>query len=207
MLKQSEKPKMMQERIGSLFAIIPLSPNQWTVLSLLVAIVAAVMIGRADLVVGLALFAVAGALDMIDGAVARARGEVSALGGFLDGIVDRFVEALFLFSFMFYPLPIVFIDPKIWLAALVFLGTCMPSFVRAYADHKGIVSREKANALGGVFERGERIILLVAGLAVGLVYGLEFFVYAIIAASLLSLITIIQRLWTIGGLTNVPSQR
>ncbi len=194
MLKQSNAPKKIQSRMGSILAVIPLSPNQWTVLSLIAAIVAAIMIGLGNLVPGLALFALAGALDMVDGAVARARGEVTDLGGFIDGVSDRFVEALFLFSFMFYPLPTIFIDPKIWLASLIFLGTCMPSFIRAYADHKKVITHEEALALGGFFERSERIILIVLGLVFGLVWGMQFFIAYIIAASVFSLVTIIQRL-------------
>lgn len=197
MLKQSEAPRKLQERIGSLLAVIPLSPNRWTLLSVLAAAAAAIMVARGDLIVGLALFAFSGALDMVDGAVARARGEVSKMGGFLDGIADRFVEALFLFSFMFYPLPVIFIDAKIWLAALMFLGTCMPSFIRAYADHKEVLPHEKALALGGFFERSERILLLILGLIAGIFLGMDYFVYAIIAASALSLVTVIQRLFAI----------
>jgi archaetidylinositol phosphate synthase len=116
------------------------------------------------------------------------------MGGFIDGVADRFVEAIFLFSFMFYPLPTVIIDPKIWLAALVFLGTCMPSFIRAYADHKGVISREKALALGGILERSERLGLVIIGLAAGMLLSMQLFVYAVMLACALSLVTIIQRL-------------
>jgi phosphatidylglycerophosphate synthase len=195
MLKQAEGPGKIQGLIGSALARLPLTPNQWTLLSVAAALAAGTVIAvRQDLAAGLALFAAAALFDLVDGAVARARGEVSALGGFIDGVADRFVEALFLFSFMFYPLPIVLFDPKIWLAGLVFLGTCMPSFIRAYADHKGVMTREKALALGGIFERSERLGLVIIGLAAGMLFSMQLFVYAIIAACALSLVTIIQRL-------------
>jgi phosphatidylglycerophosphate synthase len=196
MLKQQEAPKRMQERIGRALAIIPLTPNQWTMLSLLVALVAGAAIAiYNELLSGLALFALAAIMDLVDGAVARARGEVSAFGGFIDGVADRFVEAAFLFSLMFYPLPAAFgVEAEIWLAALVFLGTCMPSFVRAYADHKGVMTREKALALGGICERSERLGIIMLGLALGIAYSMQFFVYAVILASALSLVTVIQRL-------------
>jgi archaetidylinositol phosphate synthase len=194
MLKQNAGLRGIQGTIGKLLSAIPLSPNQWTLLSLLVAAVAAAMIASGALINGLLLFALAGAFDMVDGAVARARGEVSKLGGFIDGVADRFVEALFLFSFMFYPLPEVIIDPRIWLASVIFLGTCMPSFVRAYADHKEVLSREKALAMGGLLERSERIILILVGLAGGIFYSMEVFVYALILVCALSLVTILQRI-------------
>jgi phosphatidylglycerophosphate synthase len=195
MLKQAKGPRKIQEGIGEALAAMPLTPNQWTLLSVMAALAAGLLIAvRQDLGLGIILFAIAALLDMVDGAVARARKETSALGGFLDGVADRFVEAIFLFSFMFYPLPIILIDPKIWLAALVFLGTCMPSFIRAYADHKGVVTRERALALGGLFERSERLGLVIIGLAAGLLLSMGFFVYAVILACALSLVTIIQRL-------------
>ncbi len=199
MLKQSQGLRGLQASAGSMLSAIPLTPNQWTLLSLLIALAAGAMIALGDLLLGLLLFAVAGAFDIIDGAVARARGEASELGGFLDGLADRFVEAIFLFSFMFYQLPEIFIDARVWLASVIFLGTCMPSFIRAYADHKGAISREKALALGGVCERSERLLLLVLGLAAGIVLSMELFVYSLMAVSFLSLVTIIQRVALAAG--------
>ena len=124
MLKQDNTARGLQSSIGGALAIIPLTPNQWTILSFFTALVASIRIVLfGDLPLGLALFALAGMMDVVDGAVARARKETSAFGGFLDGVIDRFVEAVFLFSFMFVPLPTVLgIDPRIWLASLVFLG-------------------------------------------------------------------------------------
>ncbi|VVC02528.1 Bifunctional IPC transferase and DIPP synthase [Candidatus Bilamarchaeum dharawalense] len=204
MLKQDRKLKNTQNSIGSILTILPLSPNQWTVLSLLIAIIGGYIIAiKSDLILGLLFFALAAAVDAIDGAVARARNQVSNLGGFIDGLVDRFVEAIFLFSLMFYPLPTIFVDANIWLAGVIFLGTCMPSFVRAYADHKGIISREKALALGGICERSERLIIVIVGLVVGISYSLEFFIYSLMLVILLSLITILQRLFFIYKNTRV----
>ncbi|MBU0591525.1 CDP-alcohol phosphatidyltransferase family protein [Candidatus Micrarchaeota archaeon] len=200
MLKQNTSITKIQDAIGRLLSGIPLTPNQWTLLSLLVAFVAAGFIAFFNnLFIGLFLFVLAGALDMVDGAVARARGTVSKFGGFIDGVADRFVEASFLFSFMFYPLPTVFIDPKIWVAAVMFFGTSMPSFIRAYADHKEIIEKKRALALSGICERSERIIILVVGLLAGISYSMEFFIYALMLISLLSLITILQRLIEISG--------
>ncbi len=223
MLKQYKTALGMQEKIGRALAAIPITPNQWTMLSLAAAIIAGILIASGNgisgnpasgplaplaafvlqnnLSIGLALFALAGLMDMVDGAVARVRKEASAFGGFLDGVCDRFVEAIFLFSFMFVPLPPALgIDSKIWLASLVFLGTCMPSFIRAYSGHKGVLSRGEADGLGGVFERSERIGLVVVGLAAGILITMQLFVYAVAIASALSLVTIFQRLAMISSL-------
>ncbi len=195
MLKQNSSSKGIQERIGGLLAFIPLRPNHWTVLALILAVMGAFAIALLqDLTLGLILFIIGGSLDMVDGAVARARNESTKFGGFLDGVSDRFMEALFLFAFMFYPLPEILIDSKIWLAALVFLGTCMPSFIRAYSEHHGVLTKEKAKAMGGIFERSERLILITAGLAAGILFSMDYFVGAIILAVLLSALTVLQRI-------------
>ena len=198
MLKQNAGLRGIQTSIGKILSVIPLSPNQWTFLSVLLAFSAALAVAvTGNLIIGLSLFALAALFDVIDGAVARARNEVSALGGFVDGVADRFVEASFLFSFMFIMLPTIFVDAKIWLALLIFLGTCMPAFIRAYADHKGVVSRETALAMGGIFERSERLLVVILGLAAGMLVSMEFFVYAIIIAIALSAVTTVQRLYEI----------
>lgn len=195
MLKQNNEVKTFQAKIGKLLAIIPITPNQYTLLSIIMAILAGFMIAYyKDLGSGLVLFAIAGIFDMIDGAVARARGEVSKLGGFIDGVADRFVEGLFLFSFMFYPLPEIFIDAKVWIAGVIFLGTTMPSFIRAYADHKEVISKENALRIGGLCERSERVGIIIIALVIGMVLSMEWFVYGLILVNILSLITIFQRL-------------
>ncbi|MBD3210124.1 CDP-alcohol phosphatidyltransferase family protein [Candidatus Micrarchaeota archaeon] len=194
MLKQNSALKELQKSIGGLLAVIPLSPGHWTLLSVLLALAGGTAIAFYNsLGAGLGLFAVAAAFDLIDGAVARAKNQASEWGGFLDGVADRFVEGIFLISFMFYPLPVVLIGPEIWIALVVFLGTCMPSFIRAYSDHKGVLSREKALALGGICERSERLLIIIAGLAAGMLFNMDYFIYGLIAASVLSLTTVLQR--------------
>jgi phosphatidylglycerophosphate synthase len=196
MLKESAASKGLQGKIGSILAVIPLSPNQWTILALLAALCAAGVIAfTQNLILGLALFVLAGLLDAVDGAVARARNETTKFGAFLDGISDRFMEFFFLFAFLFYPLPTVYADAKIWIAALIFFGTCMPAFIRSYAAYNGVISPEKAKLMGGFFERSERVLLLAIGLGAGIFLSMDYFVYAILLAIFLSILTVFQRLF------------
>lgn len=197
MLKESKTSRGIQGKIGSVLAVIPLSPNQWTVLALLVALIAAGAIISQNLYLGLILFVIAGLLDAVDGAVARARNEATKFGAFLDGVSDRLMEFFFLFAFLFYPLPAIYLDAKIWIAALIFFGTCMPAYVRAYAGFNGVISQEKAKAMGGIFERSERVLLLAFGLAAGILVSMDYFVYAIIFATALSFLTLFQRIFYI----------
>lgn len=198
MLKQKSSSKGIQEKIGKALAHIPLSPNHWTVFALIIAGMGAFSIAFfQDLLLGLFFFVFAGVLDMVDGAVARARNEATKFGAFLDGVSDRFMEFLFLFAFLFYPLPELYLDPKIWIAALIFLGACIPAYIRSYAAYNGVISPEKAKGMGGLFERSERILLLSAGLAAGIAFSMEYFIYAIILSVALSAITVLQRIYIV----------
>jgi phosphatidylglycerophosphate synthase len=195
MLKQEGGTRRVQESVGRALAFIPLRPNHWTVLALLFGVMGAFSIALlGDVPMGILFFILGAALDMVDGAVARARNEATKFGGFLDGVSDRFMEALFLFGFMFYPLPEILIDAKIWIAGLVFMGTCMPSYIRAYSEHHGLLSHEAAKDMGGVFERSERLILLILGLVAGVFLGMDYFVSAVILSFLLSCVTVLQRM-------------
>ncbi|MBN2121584.1 CDP-alcohol phosphatidyltransferase family protein [Candidatus Micrarchaeota archaeon] len=196
MLKQESGTRKFQESVGRTLAFIPLRPNHWTVLALLFGVLGAFSIALlGDLPMGILFFVLGAATDMVDGAVARARNEATKFGGFLDGVTDRFMEALFLFAFMFSPLPEILLDAKIWLAGLVFMGTCMPSYIRAYSEHHGLLTNAKAKAMGGLLERSERLILLILGLAAGVLLGMDYFVSAVILAFFLSCVTVLQRIW------------
>ena len=186
-----------QKWLGGILKGLPMSPNQITLLSILFALIAGGLIIFHQFVYGAIFFLVAGVMDVIDGAVARAKDQTTKFGGFLDGVSDRFVEAIFLFSLMFYDLPTVFINPQVWLAGLIFIGTCMPSFVRAYGEHKHVIDHNTANKLGGIFERSERIITIFLGIVIGFFISWQWFIYIIILSIILSLITVIQRIYII----------
>ncbi|MCC7570182.1 CDP-alcohol phosphatidyltransferase family protein [Candidatus Micrarchaeota archaeon] len=193
MLKQ--KLQKEQGAVGKLLKSVPISANQVTLLSLVFAFIAAYFIIQQNLLAGGILFLISGALDAIDGAIARAKNQVTKFGGFFDGAIDRIVESIFLISLMFYPFPAVFgISHTIWLSVLIVFGTFMPSFVRAYADHKQVINHEKAIEMGGIFERTERIIAIFVGVGLAHFVVPEWLTYITIAAIILSIVTVIQRL-------------
>ena len=115
--------------------------------------------------ISLLFFILSVATDAIDGAVARARKEVSARGAYIDGMIDRLVEFLFACSFFFYALPSFILPAAAWIIAFLFFGPCMTSFATAYADHRKVADAKKLAAQPGIFPRAERLILLFAALA------------------------------------------
>ena len=70
----------------------PLTPNQVSIASFLLAIAAAYSYSKGLLVLGAILVQISSIVDGVDGELARARGQASAHGGFLDTMLDRVAD-------------------------------------------------------------------------------------------------------------------
>ena len=193
MLKSAGAAGGISSSLGKYLGWVPLSPNQITVLSVLSAVLGFALFYFGNYWYGFAAFILAFVLDAVDGAVARARGETSKLGGFLDGVSDRLVEFFLLLSLLFVPLGMPYAPDAVWIIFVLFFGTCMTAFVKAYANYQGVLSKEEADKMPGILERGERGALLMVFVFLVL-YGFAYawVLFAIIA--LLSLLTFVQRI-------------
>jgi len=173
------------------------SPNGLTVIGFLISIGSAVTIGMGYFLVGGILVLVAGAFDMLDGPLARAKGQTSTFGAMLDSTLDRLSEAAVLLGILVY---YVRHDGtwETWLPYVTFVGSVMVSYLRARAEGLGLKCEV------GVFTRAERVIVL----AVGLVIGQWVELAVIVALSLLAalaFVTVIQRLHHVRQLTKRAS--
>jgi len=195
MIKSMIDVEWASVKLGMLFSKTGISANAWTLLALAPAIIGFMSLHQHNLLLGLVLFILSGLIDAIDGAVARVTKSVSNLGAFLDGIIDRYVEILLYFGMLFY------LSAEVgsyllgfWVTLLVF-GALMPTFVRAYADHRNVVTEpEEHRRMGGFIERFERLVLIYVGMFLGL-YNTVWLFYAIVAVAVLSNLTAIQRIF------------
>ena len=169
--------------------VIPLSPNALTFIGLAISIISAAAFSRGELITGGALILVSGVFDILDGAVARANGYITAFGGVLDSVCDRYADAVVLIGIMYGALDgsisthALFGIP-LWLwCAMALVGSLLVSYTRARAEGAGV---EKMDI--GIAERPERMILLAIGAFSGLI------AWAIVAIVILTHITIIQRI-------------
>lgn len=183
--------------LGIVFAKVGISPNMWTLLALAPALLGFLALASGNLLAGLLLFIVSGLIDAIDGAVARVTKSVSSLGAFLDGVIDRYVEMALYLGLSFYLWNTHFIvASQVWIILLVF-GALMPTFVRAYADHKGVVTDpEKQRKMGGLIERFERLMLIYAGMFLGL-SNTYFLVMTVALVAVLANFTAFQRIYAV----------
>jgi archaetidylinositol phosphate synthase len=194
MLKANLKSEQTDRLVRGL-SRLGISPNAWTLLSLLPAMAGLIELSMHQLATGLLLFILSGFIDMVDGAVARATGQATARGAFIDGVVDRYVELMLYLGLLFYLGPGNFwgLPKEVWFMLLIF-GALMTSFVRAYADHRGVVKDpENQKRMGGLLERGERLLLLYAGMAAGLANP-EWLMAAVAITAVLANATALQRI-------------
>jgi len=197
MLKSKFDTDKISVKIGLIFSGFGISPNTWTILALIPAFFGFLSLYSGDLFTALILFLISGFIDAVDGAVARVTGRVTAMGAFLDGIIDRYVEILIYVGLLFFILRMdveFYLPNAVWLALLIF-GALMPTYIRAYADHRNVVTEPKDHKkMGGLLERTERLSILYIGMLFGC-YDPNFLIYFIAILAILANITALQRLW------------
>jgi CDP-diacylglycerol--glycerol-3-phosphate 3-phosphatidyltransferase len=134
-------------------------PWQLTALSLLTnVVIGALLLQGSRLVPGLLLI-VAGLFDILDGGVARLRGEASRIGAFLDSVLDR-ISDIILFGTLFWSLAGRGSRLGAALALITLIVSMLVSHIRAEAEALGLSLTE------GVFQRLERYVLLIIGLVI-----------------------------------------
>ena len=157
-----------------------IDPNLLTVTGALVSLVAAgCFAGGEFLAAGLVMLA-GGAFDLLDGVVARFHGISTPFGAFLDSTLDRAVDmALLLGLTAFYAR--IGEPGHVVLAAYVMAVSVLVSYAQAKAEL--VIPSFKV----GLFERGERIVILAGGAITG------WMVPALWAVALGSTVTAVQR--------------
>jgi CDP-diacylglycerol--glycerol-3-phosphate 3-phosphatidyltransferase len=120
-----------------------------------------VLIARGALLAGGLVTLIASALDMLDGALARATGTAAPTGALTDSVLDRVSEAVVLGGVLAYALNRGQ-DELALLAFIAVVGSLLVSYVRARAEGLGVTLTD------GLFTRAERVVVLSAALVFGL---------------------------------------
>ncbi len=167
--------------IATAIARTGISPDLLTILGFLLSLLAGYLLAKGIFVAGGIAVLLSGALDLLDGAVARVKGKASVRGAFLDSALDRLAEGAILGGLLWFYLKSDR-DIEGLLVYLAFFMSVMVSYLRARAEGLGIPGDV------GILSRGERILLLTAGLLLGLVP------VALVAMVILGMVTVVQRL-------------
>lgn len=169
-LKVTEKLAPLGRFIGK-----RLTPNQLTVIGLILGLFAFISIIYGNILIGAIFVLLSGIFDLLDGLVARTQGMTTNLGGFLDSVFDRYVDVL-----IFIALGLYGID---WLViAIAMSGALLVSYTRARAER----FLEKCDV--GIAERGERMLILFIAMISGYIYE------GLLVIAVLSHLTAVQRI-------------
>jgi CDP-diacylglycerol--glycerol-3-phosphate 3-phosphatidyltransferase len=161
-----------------------LMPNTVTLAALLGNLVAGVMLGYGMFLGGGIVVLVMGALDSIDGSMARLRGERSDFGGFADSVSDRYSELAILGGLLAFYLH----KGDNWMVLATFLataGSVLVPYVRARAEAVGFYAR------GGLMGRFERYLVLAPTLILGAPW------LGIVLIAILANLTALQRIYSV----------
>ncbi|MDH4272832.1 MAG: CDP-alcohol phosphatidyltransferase family protein [Candidatus Aminicenantes bacterium] len=147
-------------RLADVLVRFGVSPNLITFFALLAGVAAGAFFALNSPGWAAVLIFICGALDVIDGKVAVKAGKKSLYGAIFDSTLDRYSEFFIYFGLAYYfrgrwPM---------WIPFFTFLGSTMVSYTRARAEGLGIECRV------GFMQRAERMILLVLGTTVGMIF-------------------------------------
>ncbi len=165
MLAKHVRP-MLSSAVGAIVRWlhgIGVTPNMVSLAGFALTVGAAALLAAGSLRIGGGVLWVAAMFDMVDGALARLSQSESKFGAFLDSTLDRYSE-----SITFLGLAIFFVTQSnaqthLILIFLTLVGSWAVSYTRARAE--GLDVECKA----GILQRPERLVLLIAGLILGLV--------------------------------------
>lgn len=152
---------------------LKITPNMITILGFIISLIStAVLIYGAEVgdrdnhkFIGYAgiIILIAGAMDMVDGRLARLSGQAHPAGALFDSVIDRYSELFMFFGFCYYTVTQNYLLTSIF-CFIAMIGSIMVSYTRARAE--GL----KVNASVGLMQRPERILLVAfASIATSLV--------------------------------------
>ena len=176
--------------IGSFFAKSGISPNFWTLVSLLFAVASGLTYMSPLLAAGIGwyypslagsiMLLISGFFDIVDGSVARTLKQSSKKGAFLDSILDKISESL-----IFIGIAVGGLASPLFCQVAISLSL-MVSYARSRSESMGIELKGV-----GIGERAER--LLSVGI-LGLIPLEDSLQYAVLLVCVLAGITLCQRI-------------
>jgi phosphatidylglycerophosphate synthase len=188
------------EKIGIGFAKLGFGPSFWTWIGLFLSIISAIMFSLHSPSIGASWYTatflgglfliIAGFFDAVDGAVARVTKKTSALGNFLDSVIDKVSEIVVFIGILIGN----FTNPVLVLVTLSL--SILVSYTRAKGDSIGVDLKGK-----GIAERAERILILAILAFIPFKDNISVALWII---SILAIITILERLKIISEVFGMP---
>jgi CDP-diacylglycerol--glycerol-3-phosphate 3-phosphatidyltransferase len=190
------------EALMSAVGRVPLTPNQVTVVGLVLTFLAAALAALGQLRWAGVVLIFAGTCDILDGALARSTNKSYPYGAFLDSTLDRYSEgAIYLGLAAYFVSAGGPFQEWLVLATLAALaGSFLVSYVRARAQSLGFTCDS------GLFARPERVVVTVIGLIFG---GVVLYAVVFLLAVLTNLTALqrIREVWLQGRAQRLEIER
>lgn len=187
------------EPIALAMGRLGLTPDALTLIGFGITVLAAVLLGAELWLIGGLVVFIGGAFDMFDGTLARATGQVSPLGAFMDSVFDRWGEAL-VYLGLVVGLERTGFSLGVYLAAAAMGAAFLVSYTRAKSEGLGF-SAGTGMAEVGLMPRELRLVVLTVGLVVAGILGVGpdatggslVLALALGIIAVLAVVTVIQR--------------
>ncbi|WP_132993510.1 phosphatidylinositol phosphate synthase [Gordonia zhaorongruii] len=181
--------------IGRALIRTGLTPDVMTIIGTVVTVAASIwLFSQGHLFAGALVTWAFVMFDMLDGAMARARGGGTRFGSVLDATCDRIADGA-IFSGLAWWAAVHAPHRLLLIATLICLVTSQViSYAKARAEAAGL------NGDGGIIERPDRLIIVLVGAGLTQFPGLQWtwaIHIAMWALAVLSVVTVAQRMWSI----------
>lgn len=171
-----------------------LTPNGLTLIGFAITVVGSVLVGLQLWVVGGLVVFIGGVFDMFDGTLARATGQASPFGAFMDSVFDKMGEIIVFLGVIAGMQAAGATDAPLLVAAAAMGASIMVSYARAKSDGLGFSSGMGLAAVG-VMPREVRLVIISLGIVLtGTGIGISAIEFALGVILVGAVITVIQRI-------------
>jgi len=186
--------KQIFEPIALGMGRLGLTPNGLTLIGFAITAIGSLLVGVQAWVIGGVIVFVGGVFDMFDGTLARATGQSSKLGAFMDSTFDKAGEILVFIGCIAALADAGVGTAPVLVAAAAMGASIMVSYTRAKSDALGYSSGMGLAAVG-IMPREVRLVIISLGLVLtGTSIGTTAIEFALGVILVGAVITVIQRI-------------
>jgi phosphatidylglycerophosphate synthase len=171
-----------------------LTPNALTLIGFAITTIGAVLVGLELWIIGGLVVFFGGVFDMFDGTLARATGQASPLGAFMDSVFDKLGEIIVFLGVIAGMQAAGATRVPILVAAAAMGAAIMVSYARAKSDGLGYSSGMGLAAVG-IMPREVRLVIISIGIVLsGTGIGISSIEFALGVILVGSVLTVVQRI-------------
>ncbi len=197
--------KKVFEPIALAMGRVGLTPNGLTLIGFTITAVGSILVGLQAWVVGGLVVFIGGVFDMFDGTLARATGQASKLGAFMDSTFDKAGEIIVFLGVIAGLQAAGAADVPVLVAAAALGASIMVSYARAKSDGLGYSSGMGLAAVG-IMPREVRLVIISLGIVLtGTSIGITAIEFALGVILVGATITVIQRILHVRSQDKHPS--